>query len=74
MSVGPGGDIEVSKSLPETFFDLIGSEPGQSRSLYRMCWLSWRSNFLYFCDDERSGSSGITVFPDIRGTDVEKDF
>ena len=46
MSVGQGGDIELQKSSGETFLALIGAEGGQSRSLYKTYWLSWRVNFL----------------------------
>ena len=72
MSVGPGGDTEPSKSLPETFFEVIGAQGGQLRSLYKIPVLSWRSSFLIIGEDEQ-GSSGIDTFPDIRGTDVETD-
>ncbi len=73
MSVGPGGDIGSSKSSAETFSEKIGSEPGESRSLYTIPWFLEGVNFSIHVDD--GARSPVTkVFPDIRGTDVETDF
>ena len=74
MSVGQEGDLCTSKSSRPTFFEKIGWEPGQSRSLYKIPWSSPRSTFLMIGDDERSGSPCITILSDIRGTDVGTDF
>ncbi len=74
MSVGPGGHIGTSKSLGETFSGKIGSQGGQSRSLYKIPLLFEGVNFST-CDDDMTRSAGIKVIPDIReGTDVETDF
>ena len=73
MSVGPGGDMEPSKSLRPTFFNKIGSEVTHSSFLYKTCWSSEGVNFLTMTDDG-AGSAGISMLPDIReGTDVGTD-
>ena len=73
MSVGPGADIGVSKSLRSTFFVEIGLEPGQSRFLYKILWSFEGVNFLPMSDDG-ARSTGNTIFPDLRGIDVGTDF
>ena len=73
MSVGPGGDLDTLKSLPETFSGKIGAEPGQSRSLCKIPWSLGGVNFSTW-DDKWSRSSGISTFSDIReGIDFETD-
>ena len=51
----------------------IGSEGGQSGSLYKTGLLSGGVNFLDICDDERSRLSSGLVFYDIEGTDTLRD-
>ena len=51
VSVGVADSIGTAKSSADAFFEEIGSEGGQSGSLYKTGWSSDRVNFLMMDDD-----------------------